>query len=147
MSSKMIVFMAGVALLAFVLYLVKDRIPSPSVSAQRPYSAPNGHKVVPLEGAAGQFEVLDTPGAMGRTYFCAAARYAEAVLRAEPADHVRVVDALGPSQTRDNRRAVVFELVPAAEVSVSSAPNILAPRIDGPGESRSVVISRRFCAE
>lgn len=147
MSSKMLLFMAGVAVLALVLYVVKDRIPSPAVSTQRPYSAPNGHKVAPLEGAAGRFEVLDTPGAMGRTYFCAAARYAEAVLRARHSDHVRVVTALGPSQTRDNRRAVGFVLVPAAEIGDSPAPNILAPRIDTPGESRSIAISRRFCAE
>lgn len=146
MSSKTILFIAGIALLVLVLYLFKDRIPSPSVSAQRPYSAPNGHKVAPLEGAPTRFEVLDTPGAMGKTYFCAAAKYAEVVLKAEIRDHVRVIRALGPSETRDNRRAVGFELVPADDVTAPETPNILAPRIDRPGESRSLIVSRRFCA-
>jgi hypothetical protein len=146
MSSKMILFFAGIALLVFVLYAFKDRIPSPSVSAQRPYSAPNGHKVALLETGPGRFEVLDTPGAMGKTYFCAAAKYAEVVLRGQVNDHVRVVRELGPSQTRDNRRAVVFELVSAAEAVDSETANILAPRIDTPGESRSIAVSRRFCA-
>ncbi|MDD9716490.1 MULTISPECIES: hypothetical protein [Dinoroseobacter] len=146
MSGKTILFVLGIAVLALVLYTVRDRIPSPSVSAQRPYSAPNGHKVVPLGNGPGRFEVLDTPGAMGRGYFCAAARYAEAVLRAETRDHVRVIAELGPSQTQDNRRAVGFELVPAAEVADSETTNISAPRIDQTGESRSIVVSRQFCA-
>ncbi|WP_424975234.1 hypothetical protein [Dinoroseobacter sp. S124A] len=146
MSSKFIIFVLGVALVVFCAYVFRDRIPSPTVSAKRPYSAPNGHKVAPLEQGPEQFEVWDRPGAIGRDYFCAAAKYAEAVLRAEPTDHLRVTTAFGPSQVRDNRRAVGFELVCAAELSDSTAPNNRAPVIDQPGESRSILVSRRFCA-
>lgn len=146
MSSRTLIFILGVAILAFVAYVFQDRIPSPSVSAKRPYNAPNAHKVAPLETGPEAFEVLDRPGAAGRDYFCAAAKYAEVVLRADPTDHVRVTQALGPSQTRDSRRAVGFELVPAAQLSDVRDAAPLMPDVDSVGESRSLIVARRFCA-
>lgn len=146
MSSKALIFVLGVVILAFAAYVFQDRIPSPSVSAKRPYNAPNEHKVAPLETSPEAFEVLDHPGAAGRDYFCAAAMYAVVVLRADPADHVRVTHALGPSQTRDSRRAVGFELVPAAQLPNAPYAGPLTPGVDTVGESRSVRVARRFCA-
>jgi hypothetical protein len=143
MSSKTLLVLFGVALVVFAAYVFKDRIPSPSVSVKRPYTAPNEHKVVPLEGNPMAFEVLDRPGAAGRDYFCAAARYAEIVLRADVAAHVRVTAALGPSQTWDNRRAVAFDVVSdGADDGLAG----LVPRVDRPGERRSILVARRFCA-
>ncbi|MEM1078568.1 MAG: hypothetical protein AAGI09_08580 [Pseudomonadota bacterium] len=146
MSSKFLIFVLGVALVVFCAYVFRDRIPSPTISAKRPYSAPNGHKVAPLDDGPAQFEVWDSPGAAGRDYFCAAAKYAEAVLRAEPKDYVRVTRGFGPSQVRDNRRAVGFELIPADALGDSTPHNNRAPMIDSPGEIRSILVSRRFCA-
>ncbi|WP_425092576.1 hypothetical protein [Tropicimonas sp. S265A] len=143
MSDRFLAVLALTAVAGAIIYMMRDKIPVPNVSPERPFIASNDHRVVPSIDNSPTFEVLSRPGAAGPQYFCAAAEYARQVLRAEMTDILVSTTAEGPSRTNPDFRSVMFELR-APEEAPSSGSGITID-ISEPRQVRSVAVALQFC--
>ncbi|MDJ0858687.1 MAG: hypothetical protein QNI90_05730 [Dinoroseobacter sp.] len=143
MSDRFLTALVMLLLVAGAVYLLRDRIPSPNVSRDRPFVSSNGQRVLPSIDGGPTFEVLSRPGMAGPQYFCAAAEYARSVLRAEMNDVLVTLTAEAPSESSPDHRGVIFELRPAAEKG--SIQSGIVIDLSQPGQSRSITVAMTFC--
>jgi hypothetical protein len=95
-------------------------------------------------GEARAFEVFTRAGFGGADYFCAAGDFARVHLNAAPTDRVTVLRAAGPSETRPNRRSILFGLRPPGASENRGLSNVFATTAR-PGTSRSVAHAVALC--
>lgn len=113
-----------------------------SASAQV-YTAENRLIVAPLTNTT--FEVIEARGEGARGIWCAAASYAQEILRAPGASRLYVKTARGPSISGFGRKGVVFT-INASELSVPpSQSTSVSVRI--PGQGLPVHHARQFCID
>ncbi|MEM9394818.1 MAG: hypothetical protein AAGA38_13235 [Pseudomonadota bacterium] len=143
MSDRFLTVLVMLALVAGALYLLRDRIPSPNVSRERPFFSSTGQRVLPSIDGSPTFEVLSQPGMAGPQYFCAAAEYARSVLRADMSDVLVTLTPEARSESSPDHRGVLFELRPASEIGSTQAGIVID--LSQPGQSRSITIAMTFC--
>lgn len=143
MSDRFLTFLVMLAVVAGAVYLLRDRIPVPNVSRDRPFVSSTGQRVLPSFDDSPTFEVLSQPGMAGPQYFCAAAEYARSVLRAEMNDVLVTLTAEAQSESSPRHRGVIFELRPAAEKGPTQAGIVID--LSQPGQSRSIAVAMTFC--
>jgi len=143
MSDRFLMIVLIAVAVGATLYVLRDRIPTPNVSRDRPFVASNKQRVYPAPQDPARFEVLSQPGAAGPQYFCAAAEYARKVLRAEMDDALVTLTPEGPSEVSTRHRGVQFELRPAAEAPPPD--NALVLNLRNAGLSRRVAVALRHC--
>ena len=95
-------------------------------------------------GEARAFEVFTRAGFGGADYFCAAGDFARVHLNAGPTDRVTVLRAAGPSETRPNRRSILFGLRPPGASDNRGLSTVFATSAR-PGTSRSVAHAIALC--
>lgn len=81
-----------------------------AVSGANAFTARDGSRVNPVSDAV--FEVIPSPGGLGRNYWCAAGDYAQRALKAPWEAQIYISRSRGASETTNRRSAVQFTLQP-----------------------------------
>ena len=109
-------------------------------AAALPWRAWNRHEVLPVGN--GVYEVVSRIGSGAQDYWCAIGDYAIRQDRVAATQRIYVWQAIGPSETRPNRKGVQFAYRPPAGSNTETGYSLTVRQV---GDNLNAATARQYC--